>query len=62
MEEIKLSPKKQEAFDEICKWFTDPKSGALTAISIPTERHMTRVKILSRLACLQEKLTDHIEE
>lgn len=62
MEQVKLSPKKRAEFKRITKWFLDPKEGALTCISDVHERGMTAAKILSRLSCLSELLTDHIKE
>ena len=62
MKEIKLSKKQNKEMDKIVKWFLHPKKGALTCITDPIERGMTSAKILSRLACLQDKLTDHIKE
>ena len=63
MRRVKLSKKRQKEMDKIVKWFIygdDRQGGAVDCISDPHERGMTIAKILSRLACLQEKLTDHI--
>lgn len=54
----RLNKKRKKEMDKIVKWFLD---GVLVCISDPDERHATAAKILSRLACLQEKLTDHID-
>lgn len=68
MKRIKLNKKRQKEFNRIVEWFlhgdyqkggTD--YGAIAHISDPTELSMTKVKIMSRLACLQEELTDHIK-
>jgi len=68
MKRIKLNKKRQAEFDRIVKWFLHGDHqkggmdyGCLGAISNPAERGLTCAKILSRLACLQEKLTDHIK-
>ena len=61
MKQIKLSKKQKDEMDKIVKWFLHPKTGALTYVSDPHERGMTAAKILSRLACLSDKLTDHIK-
>lgn len=56
-----LKEKRQKEMDKIIKWFLDEKDGALVCISDADEKHATAAKILSRLACLAEKLTDHIK-
>ena len=65
MKRIRLNKKRQKEFDEIVKWFLHGDGGndkgALCHISDSHELSMTTVKVLSRLACLQEKLTDHIK-
>ncbi len=68
MKRIKLNKKRQTEFDRIVEWFLhgDHRTGGvdygvLGHISNPEERSMTTVKILSRLACLQDKLTDDIK-
>lgn len=60
MKQIKLSPKRQAEFDKIVKWFMTETTTHLKPKDIHAE--MTRVKILSHLACLQGLLTDHISE
>ena len=60
MKRIKLSENQQTAFNRIVSWFLDPTTGATTCISDPHERWMTNAKIFSRLACLHDLLTDHI--
>ena len=62
MKRIKLSENQQTAFDRIVSWFVDKNNGATVCISDVHERGMTDAKILSRLACLQDLLTDHIIE
>jgi len=60
MKQIKLSPKRQAEFDKIVKWFMSEVTTHLEPKNVHAE--MTRVKILSHLACLQGLLTDHISE
>ena len=65
MKRIKLNKKRQAEFDRIVTWFLhgdDKKEfGVVDCISSSHEKGMMTAKILSRLACLQDKLTDHIK-
>ena len=53
MNKIKLTKKEEKEFQKKVNFFME----ALSCISIPEEKHMTTVKLLSRLSCFSKELS-----